>query len=219
MKRIVFLLFALLFCLALLTACGSNDGNKKPTSEKNMMFVVQDGNAMVQIVRSDKLSTNATETQCAVNMMTTIREMTGVKLSVVTDYSGEGGTPEVDYEILVGKTARPESQTAIEQMGNRDFAITVVGKKLCIVARNDLCLKYAVEQFFENYLYYENERMFLSNKLSVQDMFVLDESLYLLVPHASGATTDRYDESVAIACIQGIMNRESPNKVYLNDSN
>ena len=122
MKRIVFLLFALLFCLALLTACGSNDGNKKPTSEKNMMFVVQDGNAMVQIVRSDKLSTNATETQCAVNMMTTIREMTGVKLSVVTDYSGEGGTPEVDYEILVGKTARPESQTAIEQMGNRDFA-------------------------------------------------------------------------------------------------
>ncbi|MBO7341076.1 MAG: hypothetical protein J6U87_00165, partial [Clostridia bacterium] len=222
MKRLLhtlYVLLALVFCLTLLVACGDQNTNQKPTSRKDMLFLVQGENPMVQIVRSDRLSTNDTETKCAVNIMTMIREMTNVKLSVVTDYTGEGGAQESEYEILVGDTARPESQTAKEQLGDKDYLICVVGTKLCLVARNDLCLKYAVEQLFANYLYYENGEMFLSKKLSVRDMFVLKENTYLLVPHASGAKTDRYDESVAIACVQGIMNRESPNKVYLNDRN
>lgn len=222
MKRLLhtlYVLLALVFCLTLLVACGDQNANQKPTSRKDMLFLVQGENAMVQIVRSDRLTTNDTETKCAVNIMTMIREMTGVKLSVVTDYTGEGGAQESEYEILVGDTARTESQTAKEQLGDKDYLICVVGTKLCLVARNDLCLKYAVEQFFANHLYYENGEMFLSKKLSVRDMFVLKENTYLLVPHASGAKTDRYDESVAIACVQGIMNRESPNKVYLNDRN
>ena len=219
MKRILYVLLTLVFCLALLAACGKQDGNKKPTSPKDMLFLVQDGSAMVQIIRSDKLDANDTETKCAVNIMSAVRETTGVKLSVNTDYTGAGGTPETEYEILVGNTERPESKTALEKMGDKDYAICVVGTKLCIVARNGLCLKYATEQFFENYLYYEDGNMFISKKLDVLDMFVLDENLYLLAPAAGGADRRRkYDESVAIACLQGIMNRESPNKVYLNDN-
>lgn len=47
------------------------------------------------------------------------------------------GTPERECEILVGKTNRPESATALEMMGDNDMLIAVINKKLVLVATDD----------------------------------------------------------------------------------
>ncbi|MBE6607492.1 MAG: hypothetical protein E7633_02900 [Ruminococcaceae bacterium] len=51
---------------------------------------------------------------------------------VFTDDSSEA----VECEILVGNTNRPETATAIEKMGDSEYIITMIGKKLVLYSEN-----------------------------------------------------------------------------------
>ncbi len=56
-------------------------------------------------------------------------------------------TAERECEILVGNTNRPESQTALEMMGENDIIIAVINKKIVICATDDDLYDAAVFRF------------------------------------------------------------------------
>ncbi len=241
MKRIICLLLALLLCLLTFAACGSklpaddpssdvtppedtppedtpSDPNVIPPEDRLVLYgTVGDTLQEMQIIRSDRLNAQSNEVKCAVELLTAVKGLTGHELPIGTDYSGPYGTPEKEYEILIGNTERPESAQALEKLGDKEYVVCVIGTKICIVAKNDRGLQGGVDAFIKDWLRYEDGLLYTSNKLNVTGMFTISETVYFKVPGAMGATrSDRYDESVALACVQGIMNRESPHKVYID---
>ena len=237
MRRIICLFLALLFCFSALAACGAKtpaDDTNTPTpptdepgkqepegippEERLVLYgMVGDALQQMQIIRSDKLNAQSNEVKCAVELIAGIRELTGHELPIGTDYSGPYGTPEKDYEILIGNTERPESAQALEKLGDQEYVICVIGTKICIVAQNERGLQGAIRAFLSECLHYEEDVLYISNKLDISGIFRVPEHAYFKVPAARGTTrSDIYDESVALACVQGIMNRESPHKVYLD---
>ena len=241
MKRILCLLLALLLGLSTFAACGQKtpstdeSGDTTPPEEDtpptdapetippaDRLFLSGTGGDVIygtQIIRGDKLNTQANEVQCAVELMKAIREKTGFEIAIGTDYSGPYGTPVLKCEILIGNTERPESAQAMEKLNavTDDYLICVIGKKICIVAKNDRGLQMAVDTFVSKYLHKGVGVIYTSKKLEVTGMFAVPEGVYFKVPGAGGSThKERYDESVATACIQGIMNRESPHTVYVD---
>ena len=239
MKRIVCLFLSLLLCLLTLSACGvkspaddpkaddttppedtpSSDPEGIPPEEQLVLYgIVGETLQEMQIIRSDRLNAQSNDVKCAVVLLTAIRELIGHELPIGTDYSGPYGTPEKEYEILIGKTERPESAQAMAKLEElkEEYLICVIGKKLCIVAKNDRGMQGAVDAFIKNYLYNQNGILYTSNKLEASGNFAVPEGVWFKIPAPTGSKTDRYDESVATACIQGIMNRESSHKVYID---
>ncbi len=216
MKRKIFLLALLLLSAMLLVACSNTPDDGIPSLSPDEMLVIMENDAGVfQVIRQDGLTGQNVTTQSAIRVVSAITEKTGVELKIGTDYTGKGGTPETEYEILVGQTNRPESEQALEALGGKGYLIRVFGTKLCIVAADDRSMQAAVEDFVTNYLYYRDGVLFTANTLSVQGSFTLDPNAWFIVPGPTGNREAKYDEAIALACVQGIMNRESPHKVYV----
>lgn len=233
MKKFICLLLAILMCSSLLVACkptptppeNENEDTPQdtvpPAERLYLSGTVGDIVHETQIIRGDKLGAQTNEVKCAVELMKAIREAMGIEITIGTDYSGPYGTPVLDCEILIGDTERPESAQALEKLNatdkKTDYLICAIGKKICLVAKNDRGLQMAVDTFISKHLYKSDSVIYTSQKLEATGMFILPENVYFKVPAAGGAThKERYDESVATACVQGIMNRESPNKVYVD---
>ncbi len=70
--------------------------------------------------------------QIATEIWIEMKKISGLDL-VFSDDSAEVG----EYEILVGNTNRPETAEAIEKMGDNDYIITLVGKKLVLYSEDD----------------------------------------------------------------------------------
>ena len=54
------------------------------------------------------------------------------------------GTAEQEIELLIGNTGRPESETLKATLGEDEFAVKLIGKKLVVVATDDAFLHEAV---------------------------------------------------------------------------
>ena len=222
MKKLIFLLLALAACLVLV-ACQPNNtapSDDIPAAERLYLSgTVGDVVHGTQIIRADRLSGQSNEVKCAIKIVDAIKEMTGVEIAINTDYTGDYGTPEMPCEILIGQTERPESAKAMEQLAasGEDYLIVAIGSKLCLVGKDTRGLQAATDALITQHLYTKEGALYVSNKLAATGSFTVAENVYFKVPAATGATrADKYDQSVAIACVQGIMNRESPHKVYLD---
>ncbi len=81
-----------------------------------------------------------------------VKEVFGVTLPVVTDASGER-----DYEIIIGKSDRAESQAGLDKIAGEDgwnkFVISTANDKLVITARNPFALPDAVETVLLSCMY------------------------------------------------------------------
>ena len=227
-RRIVIfsLVLSMLFGSMALFACSqpqqeepeepSQAEEREEIAPEDRLHLMQESVVSYQVIRSDLLKPADTETKSAIRLVSELTALTGIEPKIGTDYSGKGGTEEIACEILVGETKRPESATALELLGNMDYAIVVVNNKICVVARNERSYNLAIDLLLEKYLYCEEGTMYVSKLLSVTDRYLLPENVYLHVQGAGGSGYQRYDEAIALACLQGIMNRESPNKVYIN---
>ena len=222
MKKLILLILAVLMCTVVLAACkpNANDNGDVPASERLYLSgTVGDVVYGTQIIRSDILSAQANEVKCAVKIMQAIKDKTGQEVSVGTDYTGAYGTPEMPREILVGKTERPESAEALQKLNgiaDSEYLICVINEKVCIVGKNDRGLQAGVDAFINEHLFIKEGVMYVSEKLEASGILTIAENVYFKVPAAAGDRPSRYDESVATACVQGIMNRESPHKVYID---
>ena len=78
----------------------------------------------------------------------------GVELDIKSDWeSTEAEIANDNLELLFGKTNRPATKQAMEEMpDDKDYVIRFFENKIVLVGRNDECLKQAVSDFLRDYV-------------------------------------------------------------------
>lgn len=98
---------------------------------------------------------NATEPEKALyaSFYASLKKKTGLKLRFTDDFVREGTEfTEAEYEILLGKTNREESEKALKDLRGSEYTIAVIGKKVVINAGCYQALKIASEKFIDECL-------------------------------------------------------------------
>ena len=80
-----------------------------------------------------------------------IKRITGVNLNLNSDFLGGLGDPETP-EILIGMTARTESQSLVDDLTQDSYYLGVTGNKIVINATNGYTLQKAVDRFVELFI-------------------------------------------------------------------
>ncbi len=164
MKRIISILFVLVLTFGLFAGCGSSDNDNDSSgsnavgegifSTDTVKYVDASGEAVYAFVRAESLSTDASSK--AMEIFTGLKKTLGVnKMKNVADSATDG----VDsYEILIGKTNRPESAQALEYLKglnngrSREYIIATIGKKIVINGFSNEAIIAAVDYFVKNYI-------------------------------------------------------------------
>ena len=162
MKRIVILMLSALLALSCLVGCGSENtdsNSSKPTANadafsKNDVVYAKDGAAVYKLITATGLSDEAAKT--ARELYKAIKASSNAgDMKSSTDESEDYVADS--FEILVGRTNRPESKTALdylESLNNGkmdDYIIATVGNKVVINAFNDVALTAAVKYYIDTY--------------------------------------------------------------------
>lgn len=159
MNRILSLILAvvmLLFCGIAAASCNnaSADVNETlPTDNTSSVasiggFEITDDPPFV-ILRSD--SANRFYSDISSKIRAAVTENYGFTPALKTDWDGDEDN-SARREILIGKTNRALSQTAIEKLGFNQYSITVTDQYIAIVGYDDEITELAVNYFIENYL-------------------------------------------------------------------
>lgn len=108
--------------------------------------------ATFKILRSSDLTSTSLQ-----NVVLTRINMEKILGAEVFLYDDETTEANLDYEIIIGETDRPESKKVYKELKNyraghaADYIIRMVGKKLVIAATTDYSLKNAISHFMDNY--------------------------------------------------------------------
>lgn len=104
------------------------------------------------IVRGERAG--KTVTQMAAISHTVIEQVLGRKdVEIRTDED-----PSFEYEILIGKTNRPQTEQVLSELGDYQYAIRVMdeGKTIVIVGSTDTYTLMAIDVFLKDYVGYDN---------------------------------------------------------------
>lgn len=173
MKRIFSLLFVM-FTLIALVACNdvSDDPIPPDSPSSQMINIVENGATEYRIVISD-FASDTVKSQAKV-LRQGIEKVTGVKISVDTDWNNQDNNADIK-EILLGRTNRPESTTVIDGLGAKEYAIVVSGNKLIIAGATDEQIAAAVTAFLNTYASYFSE-----NNYTAKDTLSVPSDLNLI---------------------------------------
>ncbi len=209
------LLLCLLSAIMLLSPAGllSCDRGNDPTPPEQASLVLAGEGAIgaYTVIRSEDVHSGSATSAAAAALRKAINDRFG-GVDISTDWTGVGGTPESEYEILVGATNRPESAQVAAELGVNEYIIRMVGKKLVIVASSEAGLTKAVDYFIEAYVNTQTTSL----KIAENNNDKGEYTVYYEVASAGGSGAAKYDTALALACLQGIVNRESQSKVYVN---
>ncbi|MBR3965977.1 MAG: acetylxylan esterase [Clostridia bacterium] len=151
--KLSFLVFALIAVLVF-ASCGNEEPNigGDPLSRDTVSYEMGDNVVIADsegcdysVVRPDACSKEITDAAVSINKV--IYGIIGTLPKLKTDYGTKG-----ELEILVGNTNRPESKSAAEGLGEKDFRILFTSGKIAIVGGSDASTVLAVEYFLDNYL-------------------------------------------------------------------
>lgn len=154
MKKLC-LLLVILVMIALCSGCDSpKDGGKpvddpKPISDAQIM---QDGKGLYTIVRGVDASDGVINSVVELNKA--IAQKTGVSLAVSTD---RDEADDENYEILIGKTNRPESETVLKTLPENSYAVTIRNHKVVIIGTDDHMLILGLYEFYNRVLQSEKQ--------------------------------------------------------------
>ena len=155
--RLLVALLALLMILTLgLCACRNTPDQPEPGPEPEpdvpkFNLVDENGAFPYVIVRGDYAKSAVTKMAAIVHVA-----LEGVldrdDVEITTDE-----TPAAAYEILIGKTNRPESEEILSTLGERQYAVRVMneGKTIVIVGVDDAQTVKAVDYFLRKYVGYD----------------------------------------------------------------
>ncbi|MBR5797542.1 MAG: hypothetical protein IKY29_01175 [Clostridia bacterium] len=162
MKRLVtfFLILTALFSLLLcLNGCQPSQPNdpsdEVPTPDVPMVDIVKGGVSQYSVIRSEKSGNKDADTLAAATIRRLINEATGAKIEITDDW--EKDDESKNFEILVGRTNRPETALLPETLAPEEYVIIFTGKKILIDAGSSIGFEYAVEYFLTTYLGYNAE--------------------------------------------------------------
>ena len=218
MKRYLALLVALLLAALMFSACNDGPADPPPPAESSApetdapvsdLVIVENGSAKFPLIRADEA--HSAEINAVSQLAKAIETATGVYPELSTDWikPGEAYIPHT-YEILVGRTAYPQSKQVLENLPYGDFVIAAMGNKLVINAWSPEGIQAAVNTLTEMIITSaENGRLALPGDLYLSgtavkslntlpayaqadpsNILCIDEADYLLV--FPDATSDTY---------------------------
>ena len=206
-------LLALLMLLSSLTLLSSCRKDPQKGDASSLPLINADGSYAFQIIRPDNCAKDVQA--AAVSISTAFKTIFGKAAPIGSDYVSYDGIadyPEMEYEILVGDTNRPESQELAQELGDGQYLIRTVGKKIVIVGKNDFALTVGVSEFIKQYL---SGVTTVSIPTDLNSTGVCD---FMYVFNLPKNGDDRYEISVMAATLQGIYNLTAEKKLYLMDS-
>lgn len=156
MKKLLSLCLAALLLTAPLVSCG-NEATPPDSSEQvsTTVKLVSDSASEYVIVRAEVGRKDTLEKTASFRLQTIINDATGVKLERKTDtinYNEDASVYESAKEVLIGKTNRKESESALESLAFNEYVIKVDGPKIVICGACEKATLQAVEYFGANYV-------------------------------------------------------------------
>jgi hypothetical protein len=157
MKKPFLLRIALLLCAAILlgclpTGCTQPEPEPEPTPT---VTLIGEGAPTYTIIRRE-LDPERTMIDLAVGLTNALKEATGTKLPLSTDYVNRGETAPTDtLEILVGPTNRQESLDAMASLGENEYVVKLVNNRLVILGQSDNATAAAMQAFLTDVLGYD----------------------------------------------------------------
>ena len=224
MKRfapILLILAALLSVMALLVAC-----QEKPVPTVD---IVKDGVTQYRVVRSEMSLSSAGDTTAAAKLRRAIIKATGCDIDFSDDYDKDDNSEY--YEILVGRTNRPETAQLPTDLAHNEFVIMFTGKKILIDAGSALAFDRAVEYFTTTYLGYDvatetyaKSDLAIPENLNHRATFEYPDTVYLISTIKMTGDGDRdqsnyNDIARLITSLQGRWNKQATAKksyIYRN---
>lgn len=182
MKRILSMIFVLAMCLTLFVGCGGSEDKKSDSgtasngandgifSTADVTYLDANGEAVYSIVRpkGDEIANGF-----AVSMIKKFKQI-GVNTKNTSDSASDGTDA---YEILIGKTNRPETKQArdylIANIGGRvnDYLVCTIGKKIVIYGMGEDSLSEAIKYFTDNCLKAEGVKGGIKQVVATQGEF------------------------------------------------
>ena len=158
MKKVISLIFAILFAFSAVSCTGGNipaettppapETTSAPETEPapaDICLIGDGGEALYRIVRPDEGSEK--EKQLAIDLKKSLAEITGAEFTLKSDFLIPNEDITDVCEILIGATNRPESVAAREGLTVNDYVIRVDGSKIVIVGGCEIMTERAVKAF------------------------------------------------------------------------
>lgn len=124
--------------------------------------LAENGKTSYKVIRSQTSADY--ETKLTGELVRGFKEKTEIEIFASDDWVNEAlGYKEGEFEILVGRTARSESELVYSTLRADDYAVTIVGKKIVIAAHNEEKLTEAIEYFLEKLTVSEGKTEFLAS--------------------------------------------------------
>jgi hypothetical protein len=179
-----------------LMSCKDNqdDGPTPPAASTSFVLAGEGAENPYVVVRSDEVHSGSKISIGAATLRKAIGERFG-SMEITTDWTGAGGTPEGEFEILVGPTNRAESGEVIKDLGVNEFIIRMIGKKLVIVASSEAGITSAVNYFVETYVNTQTTSLKIPETLNYKGEY----TVFYEVPSAGGSGAAKYDTAMALA--------------------
>lgn len=236
------LLLALLFVLLCGAACkqpttdtpdpdtndkGDTEGQEPEVEPAVLIDIIKDGKTSYKVIRSEKSMGSAADTQAAVKLRNAIKAATSCNIEITDDW--EKDDESKNYEILVGKTNRPETALLPNDLEKDEFVILFNGKKILIDAGSDYAFEQAILYFMTTYLGYDEangtysktdlaipENLNFRTKLDYPAVvYVIDGGLKTHGTSLGGTRTEN-DVVRLITSLQGVLNRNAAeNEMYV----
>ena len=164
-KRLILLLCAIL-SLTLLVSCGSDANTTIGTEEDTQapqtqsgLTLIQDGSSVYSIIYDDALELYS--------------ECQDLKAAIFNAYSvnmfpkKSSATEIGEYEILIGQTNRPESAQLQAEIGEDEYAIKTIGKKIVITSLTERGIIAGIKDFANMYVSASNEGFVIPEDMNI----------------------------------------------------
>ncbi len=145
-------------CLLMLLSCallGACTGPVAPPVYDNRLnFLSNKGVSIYRIVQPMEGCT-AQVSEAALRLQDAMQYMLGTEVKLTDDRGTANAADQLQpYEILIGETARTESQAVLGELRRDEYIIRVVGHKIVIVGESNRATAKAVDDFIANVLGY-----------------------------------------------------------------
>jgi hypothetical protein len=160
MKKVIFLIYAILFAFSAVSCTGGNipaettpptpETTPAPETEPapaDISLLNDAGEAAYIVVRPDEGSDR--EIQAGISLNKSLKELTGTAFTIKSDFMMPNESTDGAFEILVGATNRPESAAAREGLAVNEYVIRVDGNKIVIAGGTDIMTERAVKAFLD----------------------------------------------------------------------
>lgn len=166
MKKHLLFFFCVLLSLSLLVSCGSSaetlESSEADTQAADMqsgLVLIKDGSAVYSIIYDDAFEIYS----ACQDLKSAIFDAYSVNMFPKKASATEIG----EYEILIGNTNRPESAQLQAEIGEDEYALKVIGKKILITSSSESGIKAGIKEFTSMYVSTSNEGFTVPEDLNI----------------------------------------------------